>query len=99
MFEFYGGMGFTTSIFSHLRCAPPYSPFTLGVLLSGYSARYGYESGGLDHSMTFDELEERSHINDLAKPADQAADFSQRIRARLTIPQPPPSDETHRRSE
>ena len=82
-----------TSVFAHMRCAPPYPPFTLGVLLSGYSARYGYESGGLDHSVTFDELEKRSHINDLAKQADQAADFSQRIRARVTVPQPPAPDE------
>jgi hypothetical protein len=78
-----------TSLYSHLRSSPPAPPFNMGVLLSGYSARYGYESGGLDHSVTFDELEKRSHINDLAKPADQAADFSQRIRSRLTEPQPP----------
>ncbi len=76
----------TTSIFAHLRCAPPYPPFTIGVLLSGYSAQYAYESGGLDHSMTFEELERRGHINDLARQADQSADFSQRIRARLTTP-------------
>ncbi|HKQ50315.1 MAG TPA: DUF4105 domain-containing protein [Phycisphaerae bacterium] len=79
----------TTSIFAHLRCAPPYPPFTPGVLLSGYSAEYGYKSGGLDHSVSFEELERRGHINDLAKLADQAPDFSRRIRARLTDPQPP----------
>ncbi len=83
-----------TSVFAHLRCAPPYPPFSLGVLLSGYSAEYGYRSGGLDHSVPFEELERRSRINDLAKPADQAADFSRRIRARLTIPQPPPGNTT-----
>lgn len=72
-----------TSVFSHLCCAPPYPPFTLGVLFSGYLARYEYENGELDRSFSFDELERRSHINDLAEPADQAVDFSQRIRARL----------------
>lgn len=79
----------TTSIFAHLRCHPPYPPFTPGVLLSGYSAEYGYKSGGLDHSVSFEELERRGHINDLAKAADEAPDFSQRIRARLTDPKPP----------
>lgn len=78
-----------TSVFSHARCAPPYPPFTLGILLSGYSAKYGYEKGGFDHSVSFEELEKRSHINDLAQPADKARDFSQRIRARLTPPQAP----------
>jgi len=88
-----------TSLFSHLRCVPPYPPYTIGVLMSGYSARYGYEKGGLDHSVPFDELERRSHINDLAKPADQSADFSQRIRARVTTPQPPAADEAPRPNE
>lgn len=83
-----------TSVFAHLRCAPPYPPFSLGVLLSGYSAEYGYRSGGLDHSVSFEELERRSRINDLAMPADQDADFSSRIRNRLTTPQPPPGDTT-----
>ena len=78
-----------TSAFAHMRCAPPYPPFTPGVLLSGYSAEYGYKSGGLDHSVPFEELERRAHVNDLAKPSDRAADFSQRIRARLTEPKPP----------
>jgi hypothetical protein len=81
-----------TSLFSHLRCVPPYPPYTIGVFMSGYSARYGYEKGGLDHSVPFDELERRSHINDLANAADKAPDFSQRIRARVTTPQAPSPD-------
>lgn len=79
----------TTSLYAHLRCAPPYPPLTPGVLLSGYSAEYGYRSGGLDHSVPFDELERRSHINDLAQSADNAEDFSRRIRARVTRPVAP----------
>jgi uncharacterized protein DUF4105 len=81
-----------TSAFAHMRCAPPYPPFTLGVLMSGYSAEYGYAYGGLDHSVPFAELELRSHINDLAEPAGRADNFSQRIRARLTTPVPPQSE-------
>lgn len=80
----------TTSIFGHMLGGPPPQPrFTLGVLLSGYSARYAYENGGLDHSVSFDELERRSLINDLAEPADKATDFSERIRARVGTPQAP----------
>lgn len=77
----------TTSLFGHLRCAPPIPPFTIGVLLSGYSARYGYEKGGLNYGVkSFDELQERSRINDLAKRADADPEFSKRIRARLITP-------------
>jgi hypothetical protein len=83
----------TTSIFAHMMGGPPPQPrFTPGVLLSGYSAKYAYQNGGLDHSVSFDELEKRSLINDLAIPADKAPDFSERIRARLTSPQPPKPD-------
>jgi len=82
----------TTSIFGHMLGGPPPQPkFTPGVLLSGYSAKYAYENGGLDHSVSFDELQKRSLINDLAIPAGDAPDFSERIRARLTAPQPPAS--------
>jgi hypothetical protein len=71
----------TTSLFAHLRCHPPYPPLTPGVLLPGYSARYAYEYGGLNYGVkSFDELQTRSRVNDLAKLADQAEDFSQRIR-------------------
>src|SRR5262249_51463876 len=77
-----------TSVFAHLFAGPPPAPkLTLGVLLSGYSAEYAYKNGGPEQSLRFDELQKRSHINDLAKPADAAPDFSQRIRARLTVPQ------------
>jgi len=79
-----------TSVFAHMFAGPPPRPkFTLGVLLSGYSAEYAYKNGGLDQSQPFEELERRSHINDLAQPADAAPDFSQQIRARTTVPQAP----------
>ncbi len=81
-----------TSLFSHLRCAPPYPPYTIGVLVSGYSARYGYEKGGLDHSVSFEELERRSHINDLAHAAGDSPHFSRLIRSRVTVPQAPASE-------
>jgi hypothetical protein len=50
--------------------------------VSGYLPEYLYEEGRLDTSVPFAELQRRAYINPLAKAADQAADFSQQIRAR-----------------
>ncbi len=90
----------TTSILAHFRCAAPYPPLSVDVLLSGYSARYAYEYDALDSSVSFEELEVRSRITDAAKAAGRAPDFSKRIRAGLPMPAPrpdsPESDETRR---
>jgi hypothetical protein len=56
------------------------------VLLSGYFPEYAYELGSLDTSMPFTELKARSLINDQAHAADQAPDFSARIRDGLPRP-------------
>jgi hypothetical protein len=53
------------------------------VLLSGYAPAYAYDMGRLDRSLPFEELERRSLVNPAAQAADQAADFSRRIRAGL----------------
>ena len=56
-------------------------------ILNGLADSYLYRSGRIDTTLPFDELRRRSQINDAAKAADAAADFSQRIRASLpTIP-------------
>jgi hypothetical protein len=39
--------------------------------------------GRLDHRLPFEELKRRSRINAAAQAADQAPDFSRRIRAGL----------------
>ena len=44
---------------------------------------YVYERGQLDTSLPFEELQRRSRINDPARAADRAADFSRRIREGL----------------
>ena len=49
--------------------------------VSGYLPEYLYEQGRLDTSVPFAELQRRAYINPLAQAADQAEDFSQRIRA------------------
>jgi hypothetical protein len=56
-------------------------------LLNGLVDGYLYLSGRMNSDLPFDELRQRSLINETAKAADSAADFSNRIRARLpTMP-------------
>jgi hypothetical protein len=75
-----------TSVVPHLRAGRPSAHNSWKTLLSGYAAEQGYENGSLDDSMSFEELHARSRINDAAIAADDAADFSQRIRASLPVP-------------
>lgn len=55
-------------------------------LLNGWIDRYLFVLGVLDDSMTFDELRRRSHINDVARAAGDADDFSEQIRKSLPVP-------------
>jgi hypothetical protein len=73
----------TTMILAHATANPGHVPLSWKILLSGYAPEYVYDMGRLDRSMPFEELKRRSHINPVAQAADQAADFSQRIRAGL----------------
>jgi Domain of unknown function (DUF4105) len=57
-------------------------------VLNGWVDRYLYRTGRVDTSIPFDELRERSHINEVAVAADNKPDFSQRIRASLPPTQP-----------
>jgi hypothetical protein len=79
----------TTNIVFHLRASGGIARYSWKILLSGYAPAYAYESGGLDSSLAFADLKQRSHINARAQAADDAPDFSQRIRAGL--PRPPPA--------
>jgi hypothetical protein len=76
----------TTSILTHTRVNPGSLPLSWKILLSGYTPQYLYERGRLDGSLPFEELKRRSRINAAAQAADQAPDFSQRIRAALPRP-------------
>jgi hypothetical protein len=73
----------TTMILAHAAVNPGHIPYSWKMLLSGYAPEYVYERGRLDQSLPFEELKERSHINAAAQAADQAPDFSRRIRANL----------------
>jgi hypothetical protein len=91
--EFYNSLttNCTTSILTHTRVNPGSLPLSWKVLLSGYVPEYLYEHRRIDTSLPFEELKRRSHINAAARAADQAVDFSQRIRAGLPTPPPNPS--------
>jgi Domain of unknown function (DUF4105) len=91
--EFYNALttNCTTSILTHTRVNQGGLPLSWKVLLSGYIPQYLYERAGIDTSMPFEELKRRSHINTAAQAADDAPDFSQRIRAGLPAPPKLPS--------
>jgi hypothetical protein len=86
--EFYNTLttNCTTAILTNTRVNPGSLPFSWKVLLSGYTPAYVYESGRLDQSLPFEELKRRSLVNAAAQAADQAPDFSRRIRVGLPHP-------------
>ena len=55
-------------------------------LLNGWVDRYLYDAGLVDQTLPFEELRRRSQITDVAKAAEDAPDFSHRIRASLPRP-------------
>lgn len=78
----------TTNVLLHARAVNAALPTSWKVLLSGYFPEYAYERGALEDSMPFAELRELSRINERAKAAAGAPDFSQRIREGLPRPLP-----------
>src|SRR5712691_7236591 len=83
--EFYNTLttNCTTAILMNTRVNPESLPLSWKVLLSGYTPAYVYESGRMDRSLPFEELRRRSLVNAAGQAADQAPDFSRRIRAGL----------------
>ncbi len=55
--------------------------FNFRHLLNGFIDSYLYHSGRVNTTLPFEELRRRSLINDVAQAADNAPDFSDRIRA------------------
>ncbi|PQO44332.1 DUF4105 domain-containing protein [Blastopirellula marina] len=83
--EFYNTLtnNCTTNIVRHVNdLAPDRVSYNYKVLLPGYSDEYAYELGLLDQSVPFDELKQRSRINDLAEKYEYDPDFSAKIRRR-----------------
>jgi hypothetical protein len=73
----------TNVIFLHARVNPLHVPFSWKILLSGYAPEYLYSKGRLDTRLPFEELQRRSRVNPAGQAADQAPDFSRRIRVGL----------------
>ena len=61
-------------------------PLDWRVLLSGYFPEYIYDLGSLDTRVPFAQLRSLSLVNARAHAADQASDFSARIRDGLPRP-------------
>jgi hypothetical protein len=82
--EFYNSLttNCTTTIWTHALVNPGHPPFSWKILASGYVPEYLYEQGRLDGGgLQFAELQRRSLVNERARQAGSAADFSSRIRS------------------
>jgi hypothetical protein len=73
----------TINIIRYLNAAGRTGGFDIRHLFNGLIDSYLYYSGRVDTTLPFDELRRRSQINEAAQAADDAPDFSERIRASL----------------
>ena len=80
----------TTTIRTHVQRIGVTMPFDWRLLVNGYIDRMLYEQGTIDTSSPFEEVRARSLIDAHAKAADQAPDFSRRIREGIVRPAPRP---------
>ena len=80
--EFYNTLttNCTTVVWLHTRVNPEHLPFSWKILLSGYVPEYLYETGRLDTSVPFPELQRQAYINLRAETADDSPVFSRLIR-------------------
>jgi len=76
----------TTNIRDHARLYAQDPTADWRFLVNGYLDRMLYERGRIDTSLPFEETRARAYVNPLAEAANGAADFSERIRARLLNP-------------
>ena len=81
--EFYNSLtsNCAGTIWMNARVNPDHVPYSWKILLSGYAPEYLYGLGRLDTRLPFSKLKQQGLINARAQAADQAEDFSQRIRA------------------
>ena len=73
----------TINIIRYANAAGRAGRFDIRHLLNGLIDSYLYHSGRVNTTLDFDELKRRSLINGVAEAADNAPDFSERIRASL----------------
>jgi hypothetical protein len=81
-----------TSAIRHQRAASERPPWDWRMLVNGFADELLYERGTIDRSMPFPALKQRSHINERAHAANDAADFSARIREGLPGMSPIPKE-------
>lgn len=81
--EFYNTLidNCTTGIWMNTRINPGHIPISWKILASGYVPEYLYDAGMLAPGVSFADLQRLGHVNARAREADQATDFSSRIRA------------------
>jgi hypothetical protein len=72
----------TTSIRTQ-RAAADRAPWDWRILANGHGDELLYERGKIATNLPLAELKQRAHINERARAADQASDFSKRIREGL----------------
>ena len=71
----------TSELVSHANIlSPGRIPWSIKTLLPTYSAKLAYDLGLLDRTLSFEELEQKSHINERALKYAADPDFSRRIR-------------------
>jgi hypothetical protein len=73
----------TINIIRYANAAGREGRFDFRHLLNGLIDGYLCHSGRVDTTLPYEELRRRSLINDAAQAADDAADFSERIRSSL----------------
>lgn len=83
--EFYntGTTNCTTNIAMHVHTVNKDAKFDWRTLVSGHFPELIYEAGGMDTSMPYEDLRKLSLVNENARAADGAIDFSRRIRQGL----------------
>lgn len=72
-----------TSAIRNQRAASERAPWDWRLLVNGFGDELLYERGSIDRSRPFAELKQLSHINARAHAANDAPDFSERIRVGL----------------
>jgi hypothetical protein len=81
--EFYHSLlnNCTTNVLRHARAVRPDLPYSINLLLNGFSDRYALEHGLLVADLLFEELRAESRINEAARAAEPSKDLSLAIRA------------------
>jgi hypothetical protein len=72
-----------TTAIRRQKLASDRTPFDWRLIVNGFGDELLYDRGQLDQSLPFAELKRISRVNEKAKAADQAPDFSERIREGL----------------